>query len=217
MRIGILASTKKPMKELERRTSLLSRLVAGRARLDIIPSDCPLKELQTREDHRIATPFMVEAAKREEGRYGVYIIGCLGDAGLDELRRATATPVIPPSRSTYMMAATMFGRIVVLANNQEGAELRKSIFREMGIDQSLSQVIVTNRTPLDYVHTPDEALKRVEALLAEREDMNASAVIPTCASLGVLLEEKGIQNISGMRVVNPLRIAVRIAEVICTS
>ena len=217
MRIGILASTQKPMKELERRTSLLSRLVAGRARLDIIPSDCPLKELQTREDHRIATPFMVEAAKREEGRYGAYIIGCLGDAGLNELRHATSTPVIPPSRSTYMMAATMFGRIVVLANNQEGAELRKSIFREMGIDQSLSQVIVTNRTPLDYVHTPDEALKRVEALLAEREDMNASAVIPTCASLGVLLEEKGIQNISGMRVVNPLRIAIRIAEVICTS
>jgi uncharacterized protein (DUF4213/DUF364 family) len=78
-------------------------------------------------------------------------------------------------------------------------------------------VIVTNRAPLDYVHTPDEALKRVEALLAEREDTSASAVIPTCASLGVLLEEREIQHIAGMRVVNPLRIAIRIAEVICTS
>ncbi len=217
MRIGIISSTQKPMEEIEKRTRILSGIVAGSARLDIIESGSPLKQLQTREDHRIAMPYMVEAAKREEGRYGAYIIGCLGDAGFDEVRRATSTPVIPPSRSTYLMAATMFNRIVVLANNEEGAELRKMTFKEMGIERSLSQVIVTDMAPLDYVHIPDDALKRIDTLLTEREDKNASAVIPTCASLAILLEEKGIQDIAGLRVVNPLRISIRIAEAICSS
>jgi Asp/Glu/hydantoin racemase len=217
MRIGIISSTQKSMEEIEKRTRILSGIVAGGARLDIIESGSPLKQLRTREDHRIAMPYMVEAAKREEGRYGAYIIGCLGDAGFDEVRRATSTPVIPPSRSTYLMAATMFNRIVVLANNEEGAELRKMTFKEMGIDRSLSQVIVTDMAPLDYVHIPEDALKRIDTLLAAREDKNASAVIPTCASLAILLEEKGIQNIDGLRVVNPLRISIRIAESICGS
>jgi Asp/Glu/hydantoin racemase len=217
MRIGIISSTQKPPEELEKRTRILSRIVAGDARLDIIESGSPLKQLQTREDHRAAMPYMVEAAKREEGRYGAYIIGCLGDAGFDEVRRATSTPVIPPSRSTYLMAATMFDRIVVLANNEEGAGLRKKTFKEMGIDGALSEVIVTGMAPLDYVYSPDDALKRVDILLAGRNDRNVSAVIPTCASLAVLLEEREIQSMHGLRMVNPLRVAIRMAEAICGS
>jgi Asp/Glu/hydantoin racemase len=217
MRIGIISSTQKPSEEIEKRTRILSGIVAGCARLDIIESGSPLKQLQTREDHRMAMPYMVEAAKREEGRYGAYIIGCLGDAGFDEVRRATSTPVIPPSRSTYLMAATMFDRIAVLVNNEEGAGLRKKTFKEMGIDGALSEVIVTGMAPLDYVHSPDDALKRVDMLVAGRKDRNVSAVIPTCASLAILLEERGIQNMHGLRVVNPLRIAIRMAEVICGS
>jgi Asp/Glu/hydantoin racemase len=217
MRIGIISSTQKPSEEIEKRTQILSRIVAGDARLDIIESGSPLKQLQTREDHRTAMPYMVDAAKREEGRYGAYIIGCLGDAGFDEVRRATSTPVIPPSRSTYLMAATMFDRIVVLANNEEGAGLRRKTFKEMGIEGALSEVIVTGMAPLDYVHSPDDALKRVDMLVSGRKDRNVSAVIPTCASLAILLEERGIQSIHGLRVVNPLRVAIRMAEVICGS
>jgi Asp/Glu/hydantoin racemase len=217
MRIGIISSTQKPPEEIEKRTRILSQIVAGDARLDIIESGSPLKQLQTREDHRTAMPYMVAAAKREEGRYGAYIIGCLGDAGFDEVRRATSTPVIPPSRSTYLMAATMFDRIVVLANNEEGAGLRKKTFKEMGIDGALSEVIVTGMAPLDYVYSPDDALKKINILLAERKDRNVSAVIPTCASLAVLLEERGMQSMHGLRVVNPLRVAIRMAEAICGS
>ena len=217
MRIGIISSTQKPPEEIEKRTRILSRIVAGAARLVIIESGSPLRQLQTREDHRMAMPYMVEAAKREEGHFGAYIIGCLGDAGFDEVRRATATPVIPPSRSTYLMAATMFNRIVVLANNEEGAGLRKTTFEEMGIGGALSEVIVTGMAPLDYVYSPDDALKRVDILVAGRKDRNASAVIPTCASLAVLLEERGIQSMHGLRVVNPLRVAIRMAEAICGS
>jgi Asp/Glu/hydantoin racemase len=217
MRIGIISSTQKPPEEIEKRTRILSQIVAGDARLDIIESGSPLKQLQTREDHRTAMPYMVEAAKREEGRYGAYIIGCLGDAGFDEVRRATSTPVIPPSRSAYLMAATMFDRIVVLANNEEGAGLRKKTFKEMGIDSALSEVIVTGMAPLYYVYSPDDALKRVDALLAGRKDRNVSAVIPTCASLAILLEERGMQSMHGLRVVNPLRVAIRMAEAICGS
>lgn len=217
MRIGIISATQKPSEEIEKRTRILSGIVAGAARLDIIESGSPLKQLQTREDHRAAMPYMVEAAKREEGRFGAYIIGCLGDAGFDEVRRATSTPVIPPSRSTYLMAATMFDRIAVLANNQEGAELRKKTFKEMGIDGALSEVIVTGMAPLDYVHSPDDALNRVDMLVAERKDGNVSAVIPTCASLAILLEERRVLCMHGLRVVNPLRVAIRMAEAICGS
>jgi Asp/Glu/hydantoin racemase len=111
----------------------------------------------------------------------------------------------------------MFDRIVVLANNEEGAGLRKKTFKEMGIDGALSEVIVTGMAPLYYVYSPDDALKRVDALLAGRKDRNVSAVIPTCASLAILLEERGMQSMHGLRVVNPLRVAIRMAEAICGS
>jgi Asp/Glu/hydantoin racemase len=217
MKIGILSSTQKSKEENEKRMHILSKMIAGNAQLDIIGSNSPLKQLRTKDDHRIATPFMVEAAKREEGKYGAYIIGCLGDAGFDELRRATPTPVIPPSRSTYLMAATLFDRVLVLANNEEGAEIRRNTFREMGIDRSLSRVVVTGSAPLDYVRTPDAAMEKIHTLLNKIENNNAAAIIPTCASLAILLEERGIQNLAGMRVVNPLRISIRIAEAICGS
>jgi hypothetical protein len=47
MRIGIISSTQKPREEIEKRTRILSRIVAGAARLDIIESGSPLKQLQT--------------------------------------------------------------------------------------------------------------------------------------------------------------------------
>lgn len=215
MKIGILSSTQKTNKETEKRTRILSGLLAGRTQLDIIKSDSPLKQLRTKEDHRIATPYMVDAAKREEGRYGAYIIGCLGDAGFDELKRATHTPVIPPSRSAYMIAVTMFNRVLVLANNEEGAELRKKTFKQMGIDKALSQVIVTDTAPLDYIRAPDQAMEKIDTLLAKRENKDAAAIIPTCASLAILFEERGIQNLAGMKVVNPLCVSIRIAEILC--
>jgi len=216
MRIGILSSTQKSKEENEKRVRILSKMVAGKAQLDIIGSNSPLKQLRTREDHRIATPFMVEAAKREEGKYGAYIIGCLGDAGFDELRHATTTPVIPPSRSTYLMAVTMFDDMVVLVNNNEGAEIRKNLFIEMGIDQRISHIVVTDLAPLDYVRSPDDSLNKIKNLLNKIESHSVSAVIPTCASLAILLEERGLQDLFGMRVLNPLRISIRIAEAICS-
>ena len=52
-----------------------------------------------------------------------------------------------------------------------------------------------------YVYSPDDALKRVDMLVAGRKESNVSAVIPTCASLAVLLEERGC-SMHGLRVVN---------------
>ena len=217
MRIGMLSSTQKTKEEIEKRTRILSGMVASGIPLDIIPSGSPLKQLQTKEDYRIAAPFLVQAARREEGRYGAYIIACLGDANFEEVKRATSTPVIPPSRSTYLIAATMFNRIVVLANNEEGAATRKNTFRELGILGSLSEIIVTQMAPLDYLRIPDAALKKIDTLLGKRKEPEPSAVIPTCGHLAALLEERGIESIAGLRVVNPLRISIRIAEAICSS
>lgn len=214
MKIGILSATRKSPEEIEKRTRILSEMVAGSAELHIIPSGSPLEQILTLDDHKTATPYMVEAAKREEGRYGAYIIGCLGDAGLQELRRSTRTPVIPPSRSAYMMAATLFDRFAILANNEEGAELRKAVLQEMGIDHCLARMVVTGMAPLDYVHRPDQAMERLKNLLKEGAD-GALAIIPTCASLVILLEERGIHNMAGMRVVSPLRVSIRLAETIC--
>ncbi|MBW2308822.1 MAG: hypothetical protein JRG73_18015 [Deltaproteobacteria bacterium] len=216
MRIGILSAVRRSPEEKEKRTRILSKMVAGSAKLDIIPSDSPLEQLQTLDDHKIATPYMVEAAKREEGRYGAYIIGCLGDAGLQELRRSTRTPIIPPSRSAYMMAATLFDRFAILVNNEEGVELRKTVLQEMGIDQCLARMVVTDMAPLDYVHKPDQAMERLKNLLKDGAD-GALAIIPTCASLVMLLEERGIHNMAGMRVLNPLCVSIRLAETICGS
>jgi len=216
MKIGILSATRQSPEKIEKRTGILSKMVAGSAELHIIPSDSPLEQLRTLDDYRIATPYMVEAAKREEGRYGAYIIGCLGDAGLQQLRLSTRTPVIPPSRSAFMMAATCFERFALFANDNDGAARRMTILQEMGIDRCLARMVVTDIAPLDYVSKPDQAMERVQNLLKEGAD-DALAIIPTCASLAILLEERGIHHLAGMRVIDPLHIAIRLAEAICGS
>ena len=213
MKIGILSATRKSPAELEKRTAILSRMVAGSAEVRILASDSPLEQIRTLEDQRIATPYMVEVARREEGRYGAYIIGCLGDAGLEELRCSTQTPVIPPSRSSFMMAATLFERFAIFVNDSGGAERRMAILKEMGIDRCLARMVVTDTAPLDYVRKPDDAMERIQALLKEGTN-GARAIIPTCASLSILLAERGINELAGMRVVDPLRVSIRLAETI---
>jgi len=58
------------------------------------------------------------------------------------------------------------------------------------------------------IEQPETVLARIEELVSEMEDL---AVVPGCMSMAFLLEERSLTAVGGIRIVNPLRCALRAA------
>ncbi len=154
--------------------------------------------------------LVVEA---EEEGYDAVILACGGDPGLFGLYEAVSIPVIGPGTSARHICSLISHKFTLLTIGKDGPI--KKVF-EHERPKNLGRWVSTRSIGmgvLDVRDYPDRAFNATlrEAKLAMKED-GADAFTYGCMSMSFLDMDKRLEAELNVPFVNPVKIAVRIAE-----
>ncbi len=213
------AATGKLSGELERREKILHGIAGTDTRIDIFglekdPERSHLGTIQSSYEASLSTIGDLECAvEAEKAGYDAVIIPCGGDPGVAPLREVLSIPVVPPGSTAKHLCSLLAPRFSVLTTGRGGV-LLNMIHERDGLLKHVSTHPVGLSVP-DVREKPGETY---DALVREGrvavEEYGAGAVTFGCMSMGFLMVDERLGEALGVPVVNPVKAAVKTAEML---
>ena len=213
------AATGKLSGELERREKILRGIAGKDTWIDIfgLEKDPKRSQLGTIQSAYEASLSTVEdlrcAAEAEKAGYDAVIIPCGGDPGVAPLREVLRIPVVPPGSTAKQLCSLLAPRFSVLTTGGGGV-VQTMIHERDGLLKHVSTHPVGLSVP-EVREKPGEAY---EAMVREGrvavEEYGAGAVTFGCMSMGFLMVDERLGEAIGVPVVNPVKAAVKTAEML---
>jgi allantoin racemase len=213
------ASTGRLSGELARREKVLRSIASPDTQIDVFgleedPEKSHLGTIQSAYEASLSTVEDLEAAvAAEKAGYQAVIIPCGGDPGVAPLREVLSIPVIPPGSAAKHLCSMLGPRFSVLTTGK-GAPTRTEVHERDGLMKLISIHPVGLTVP-EVRAKPEEAFK---ALVREGrravEEYGACSVTFGCMSMGFLMIDEGLTEEIGVPAVNPVKAAVKTAEVL---
>ncbi|MGD2142280.1 MAG: aspartate/glutamate racemase family protein [Candidatus Bathyarchaeota archaeon] len=212
------ASTGKLTGELARREKILRSLVSPGTKIDIFgleedPEKSHLGTIQSAYEASLSTTEDLECAiAAEKAGYEAVIIPCGGDPGVAPLREVLKVPVIPPGSTAKHICSLLGPRFSVLTTGK-GA----SIWPEIHERDGLLKLISIHPIGLTVPEVRDKPRGAFEAMVREGrkavEEYGAASVTYGCMSMGFLMIDEKLSEEIGIPAVNPVKAAVKTAEI----
>jgi allantoin racemase len=212
------ACTGKLSGELARREKVLRAIASPGTRIDFFgleknPAKSHLFTSESAYDGAISTPEDLKCAiEAERAGYQAVIIACGADPGVAPIREVLHIPVIPPG-SAARHICSMLGQRFSLLTTGKGSALPTEIHERDGL------LKLASIHPIG-LSVPDVRSKSAEAYRAMVKEgkkavkqYGACAVTYGCMSMGFLMVDDKLTKAIGVPAVNPVRAAVRMAEI----
>ncbi|MFQ5819938.1 MAG: aspartate/glutamate racemase family protein [Candidatus Heimdallarchaeota archaeon] len=169
------------------------------------------------EEHMAIGPMLKKLLEiRKEGKYDAIIIGCAGDPGLTPARELLDIPVIGPAESSYHFACMLSDRFSIVSilhagvASEDGTRTR---LREMGLEARLASVEFVTVSVADmWGKNRDVVTKQMSNSAELAKQKGAGAIVLGCMSMAFLLLDNLITQNVGIPIVNPLKTAIKTAE-----
>jgi len=211
------AATGKLTGELARREKILRSIAGPDTEIDIFgleedPAKSHLGAIQSEYEASMEVPESIKCAQEaERAGYQALIISCGGDPGVEPLREVVNVPVVPPGMAAQHVCS-MLGRRFSILTSGEGVPMRIEIHERDGLMKLISIHPIGLSVPDIRVRQKEafEALVR-EGRRAVRE-FGASSVTYGCMSIGFLMVDERLSKEIGVPAVNPVKVAVKAAE-----
>ncbi|MBM3299548.1 MAG: hypothetical protein FJY85_06315 [Deltaproteobacteria bacterium] len=211
------ACTGKLSGELARREKILRAIAAPGTRIDIFglekdPARSCLYTSQSDYDGALSTPEDIKCAlEAEKEGYEAVIIACGADPGMNPLREVLRIPVIAPGSSAKHVCSMLGHRFSVLTTGKGGA-FSTEIHERDGLLKLVSIHPIGLTVP-EVRSKPGEAYKvMVREGKRAVSEYGASAVTYGCMSMGFLMVDERLTKAIGVPAINPVRTAVKLAE-----
>lgn len=205
--------------ELARREKILKSLAGPGTQIDIFglekdPAKSHLGTIQCTYDAALDTPEDLKSAMAaEKAGYQAVIIPCGGDPGVAPLREVLHIPVIPPGSAARHVCSMLAPRFSILRSGR-GNPTRTEIHERDGLLKLVS-IQPINLTVPELRAKPKEAYRAMvrEGKRAVKE-YGAGAVTYSCMSMGFLMVDEKLTEAIGVPAVNPVKVAVKMAEML---
>jgi allantoin racemase len=212
------ACTGKLSGELARREKVLRAIADPGTRIDIFglekdPARSCLYTSQSDYDGALSTPEDIQCGlEAEKQGYQAVIIACGADPGMNPLREVLRIPVIAPGSAAKHLCSMQGPRFSVLTTGK-GRPFSTEIHERDGLLKLVSIHPIGLTVP-EVRSKPGEAYKAMvrEGKRAIRE-FGACAVTYGCMSMGFLMVDEKLTKAIGVSAINPVRTAVKLAEV----
>lgn len=211
------AATGRLTGELARREKILRSIVSPGTQIDIFgleedPEKSRLGTIQSQYEATVSTPAELECAMAaERAGYQAVIIPCGGDPGVAPLKEVLNIPVIPPG-STAKHVCSMLGRRFSILTTGLGPPRRTEIHERDG----LLKLVSVHPIGLTVPEVREKHEEAYEAMIREGrravEEHGANSVTYGCMSLGFLMVDDKLTKEIGVPAVNPVKTAVKVAE-----
>ena len=189
----------------------------------------PGVELETRSDYGgpesiesmweeyLSVPGTMDLAVRlEREGFDAIIPGCFGDPGLDGMREIVSIPVVGPGQAGMTVAAMLGHRFSIVTVVENIIRPLENLALLHGYASKLASVRQIGIPVLELNNDPDYTYHRaIEVCRETIEKDRADVLVMGCGTLSFRSEELAAE--LGVPVVNPLRAALRMAELYVSS
>jgi len=213
---NILATRNGPA-EMERRTGVLRELASPGTAVDLWENaDGPLS-IETEDDEKAAIPGLLRNVARARG-YDAITLGCFGDPGLFEIRKATDVPVLGPGICAMHAASLIASKFSILVPVKTSVPLTLRQAGEYGFAGKLVSVRPLDIAVLTIREERERAVDAAVRVAGECvEKDGAEVLVLGCMSMAFQRLNVDMREILGVRVINPLIPMVRFAETLVVS
>jgi allantoin racemase len=159
--------------------------------------------------------FLLENARKQEAAgVSAHIIDCFGDPGEGLLSRELTSPVVGVGHAGLWYAYGRFSAFAVITSERDAAERIRTTAARWGFDRGLVDVLSID-TPAAEIPGDTEKAFAITKGLAETMADRADGLVLGCTELAEFalpLESALRGRWKRIRVVNPIAVAIRIAE-----
>ena len=168
------------------------------------------------EEYLSVPPLMEMAVELEREGFDALIPGCFGDPGLDGIRELVSIPVVGVGASGMFTAATLGHKFGIIAPLDADIPAMENLANHNGLLGKLASVRGLNIPVLELNADRDATFRTAVTVGREMIDRDRADVLVTgCGTLSFRAAE--LQEALGVPVVNPLRSALRLAELLVSS
>jgi len=213
------ASTGKLSGELARREKILRSIASPGTHIDIFgleedPDRSHLGTIESAYEASLSTIGDLECAMAaERAGYQAVIIPCGGDPGVAPLREVLRIPVIPPGSTAKHFCSMLGPRFSVLTTGKGPSK-----WTEIHERDGLLKLISIHHIGLSVPEARAKPGEAFEGMVREGkravEDYGAGSVTYGCMSMGFLMVDEGLTEEIGVPAVNPVKVAIRTAEML---
>jgi len=213
------ASTGRLSGELARREGVLRSLAAEDTQIDIFgleedPERSHLGTIQSAYEAALSTTEDIKCAMAaEKAGYQAVIIPCGGDPGVAPLREVLGVPVIPPGSTAKHFCSLLGPRFSVLTTGRGPPKKTEPHERD-----GLSKLVSIHPVGLTVPEVRVKQEEAFDAMVREGkravEEFGASSVTYGCMSMGFLVVDDELSGEIGVPAVNPVKVAVKTAEML---
>ena len=193
----------------------------SRTRLDHTALQHGPSSIETDEEVARATPEIVSIVEASQSSYDAVVIACVGDAGVASAREKSRIPVIGPGEAAMQLASIYGPRFSIVVATPNGVTEMTRLANAVGLGERLASVRslgIPIAEVADDLFRTQAALVR-EAHLAASAD-GARAVIIGCGAAAPTWSgaQRSLSHTQpGVRLIEPLSWAVRLAEALVRS
>mgnify|MGYP001328664241 CR=1 FL=1 len=200
--------------EYLRRREILQRAASPGTIVDIRELDgCP-PAIESRRDAYAVAPSVIAMAERLEREYDAMIVGCFSDPAVDGALEGTTLPIVGCGLAAMAAALLLGSRFSVLSPSAASAAHVRDLVMAAGLLDRYAGAIPLGIGVREFVVNPSHTLQVITDSGQRALAQGADVILLGCLSLAFTGAGDELQKRLGVPVVNPLRVALRTAEML---
>lgn len=200
--------------EHSRRREILQRAAAPGTTVDIRELEgCP-PAIESRRDAYAVAPAVISMAERLQSQYDAMIVGCFSDPAVDGALEATTLPIIGCGLPSMAAALLLGGRFAVLSPSAASAAHVRDLVMAAGLTDRYAGALPLGIGVREFAVNPSRTLEVISESARQAVAGGADVILLGCLSLAFTGAGDELQERLGVPIVNPLRVAVRTAEML---
>lgn len=199
------------------RTEKLQAFLSPGVTLETRRDDGGPASIESMWEEYLSVPYTMDVAlQAERDGFDAIIPGCFGDPGLDGLREILTIPVVGPGQAGMTVAASLGHKFSIVSVVENIIRPLENLALLHGLSSKLASVRQIGIPVLELNTNPDYTFtKALEVCRDTIEKDRADVLVMGCGTLSFRSEELAAE--LGVPVVNPLRAALRMAELYVSS
>lgn len=195
------------------REPLLQEFVGPGVRVEARRPGGPASIESMYEEYLEAAELMELVPALEREGFDAVVPGCFGDPGLDGARELVSIPVVGPGSTAMLVAANLGHRFGIVTILESVVRPLENLAMLTGVRDKLATVRAIGVPVLELNNDKDATFRRlVEVSQRVLDEDRADVLVLGCGTLSFRATE--LQDALGVPVVNPLRVALRTAEML---
>jgi allantoin racemase len=212
-KILYVARTRMASEEIERRRSVLQSIANKDSQVDL-KGGTEIPSIESAYEGYLTIPEACRTAiQAVKNGYQAIVVGCFSDPGLDAVRELIDIPVVGPGETSIHVASMLGDRFSILATGPRRRSLSTSEYPVFA--EKFASMRGIGMSVLDVRQNKQRAIQNLieEGKKAIEED-DADVAVLGCLSLAFHKVDEDLKGKLPIPVVNPIKVAVKTAEML---